>query len=80
MSNFVFVCSTGDKERQARVAHTGQSVPDSDVPRGWPQNVVPMERATGVHGHVVGLRQVPGNVVRSDQFTRSIGRLRYGNR
>lgn len=37
-----------------------------------------MERAAGIHGHVVGLRQDTGHAVRPGESDRTAGGMRYG--
>ena len=54
-------------------------MPDIDVPGRRAPYVVPMERAEGIHGHIVGLRQIPGDGVRVGEFVRPTWGLRDGH-
>ena len=48
----------GDPEHQAHIAAPSALLPGLHLLRGWDPHVGPVERAAGVHGHLLGLRMV----------------------
>lgn len=68
---------TGNQKTEACAAHRGAAVPHLHIPGGWAPHVVPVVRAEGLHGHVVGLRQVPRHCVCGESSSSSASTLKY---
>jgi len=57
----------------------GEVLPRLDLLRGWRQDVGPVDGAARVHGHLLGLRLVPGHHVRRRQPPRPARRGSHGS-
>lgn len=53
----------GDTEKQECTANGRAVMPHLHIPRGRTSDVVPVVRAARLHGHVVGLREIPRHCV-----------------
>ena len=62
----IFLLS-GDEKFQACLATSCQVLLGVNILRGWSQDVGAVERAEGVHGHLLGLWVVPRHTLRGDQ-------------
>lgn len=59
-----FDCSIADHTSvEARAAPSGEVLPGLHVLRRWHQDVGAVVGTAGVHGHILGLRLVPGLLV-----------------
>lgn len=68
----------GNEKSKTRPTDSGQAMSNIHIPGGRSAYVDSMERTEGIHGHVVGLRQIPCHRLCSSQFNRAARRLRHG--
>lgn len=78
--DFVLTCinRTGFKEDEDNLADAGEVVSHLDFPGRRHPDVLPVERAARVHGHILGMRQVSGHDVRHHEPVRPARRLLHG--